>query len=218
VRSGAVNWEGTGSTTVTGPNGIVAELDPGGHYVWGTIIPTGEPQRTGAAVGASGTAVMTFEKSDSDGTSLLSDGGTDGGAMVTWSRTIAKVSSSRQTLWSDATDYAHETSGYEEDVAGARWVVLDAAEDALVGGNFNGTLRLGSTTIQSAGSLDAYVQVRDPSGRLKAAGRWGGPGTDNLTSLAVDASGNAILLGFSGPPPGSSSSTSTQFFVAKLGR
>ncbi len=49
--------------------------------------------------------------------------------------------------------------------------------------------------MSSAGATDIFVSRFDALGRLTWGGRFGGVGSDELSSIAVDPSGNAFVAG-----------------------
>jgi len=94
--------------------------------------------------------------------------------------------------------------------------VADVAADPLgnvyVTGTFNGITDFdpgsGTTALTSLGGTDGFLAKYSPSGSLQWVSRFGGSGTENVTSLVRDASGNLYVGGsFSGaadfdPGPG----------------
>ncbi|MBH8559946.1 T9SS type A sorting domain-containing protein [Hymenobacter negativus] len=135
---------------------------------------------------------------------------------------VAKISPSGEWL------QAVRAGGTGEDVISA--LKLDAAGNAVVAGNFGhlitgGTATFGATTLTAAGttgSSDAFVATLSPGGQWLQALRAGGTGTDYISALALDAAGNAVVLGsFSGSGTLGTATLSApagtvQLFVAKL--
>ena len=66
-------------------------------------------------------------------------------------------------------------------------------------GRFQGTLRLGATTLTSAGSDDRFLAKANRAGRIRWAIGMGGPGVEVGPEVEVDRAGNSYLTGtFSG--------------------
>jgi hypothetical protein len=75
-------------------------------------------------------------------------------------------------------------------------VVVDAAGTTYVTGVFRGSLTLGSTTLTSIGDYDVYVAALDAAGAYRWAVQAGGRQGDSSTSIALDASGNLYVAGY----------------------
>jgi hypothetical protein len=75
-------------------------------------------------------------------------------------------------------------------------VVVDAAGTSYTTGIFRGSLTLGSTTLTSVGDYDVYVAAQDASGTYRWAVQAGGGQWDISTGLALDASGNLYVGGY----------------------
>jgi hypothetical protein len=106
-------------------------------------------------------------------------------------------------------------------------VVLDGMGNAIVAGNFSGTLTLGSFTLTSNGGTDVFVARLSPGGTWTQVVSAGGAGSDAAYGLAVDGVGNVTIAGFFGDLPtlgasarfGAFTLTSaglTDIFVARL--
>jgi hypothetical protein len=74
-------------------------------------------------------------------------------------------------------------------------VAVDASDHVYVAGSFTGTLDLDGTTLVAAGESDVFVAVLDTAGNLERSTVLGGAGNETATSLAVDASGRAVVSG-----------------------
>src|SRR5258708_26363697 len=82
-------------------------------------------------------------------------------------------------------------------------LAIDSAGRSVVSSTFVGSADFGSVgTLTSAGNLDSAVLRFDAQGRLIEGGRWGGAQDDVPIDVAVDAAGDAIIAGWSIPPPG----------------
>lgn len=99
---------------------------------------------------------------------------------------VAKLNLSGDLLWARAADsgLAQFGSGVTVDQAGTCWVT----------GRFSGTNSFGPFTLISRGNTDALLLKYDASGNLLWARSGGGAHVDQGTAVAVDASGNAVLL------------------------
>ena len=67
--------------------------------------------------------------------------------------------------------------------------------DLVVAGHFQGTLDFDGTILESTGGKDLFVARYDAGGTLQWALSEGGPGIQQATSVAMDASGNIIVTG-----------------------
>jgi hypothetical protein len=106
-------------------------------------------------------------------------------------------------------------------------IAVDGSGNVFVTGAFSGTAAFGSTPLTSAGDQDVFVVKLSASGNFLWAGRAGGPYLENGQGIAVDGSGNAIIIGnfYGGILVGSTALTSTHagdagfsldIFIAKL--
>ena len=107
--------------------------------------------------------------------------------------------------------------------AQARGVATDATGNTYVTGIFRDTLTLGSTHLISTGNYDVYVAKLNAAGQYQWAAQAGGFGWDISNGVALDASGNVHITGYtesSAPNFGSFSLTNPSYgaaiFVAKL--
>jgi hypothetical protein len=124
-------------------------------------------------------------------------------------------------------------------------LALDAAGNAVVTGFIGGpsavgnsgtinTSSFGSTTLTRVGLTDVFVARLSPAGQWTQAVQAGGPGYEAPSAIAVDAAGNATVVGFFGldynatPPPAGypisfgtttlASAGQEDLFVARLNR
>jgi len=78
-------------------------------------------------------------------------------------------------------------------------VVSDASANVYVAGTFNGTTDFdpgsGVTALTTLGSSDGFLAKYSASGALQWVSRFGGAGTETVTSLARDAVGNLYVAG-----------------------
>jgi hypothetical protein len=75
-----------------------------------------------------------------------------------------------------------------------RELAVDSGGNVYVVGSFIGTADFGSTTLTSAGSLDAFATKIDASGNIVWAKQYGGANFDIGCGVAVDGAGNVLVL------------------------
>ena len=71
----------------------------------------------------------------------------------------------------------------------------DANGNRFVAGTFHGTVKVGTTSLASAGGADAFLAKYTPTGTVAWARRMGGTLDDTVTALAVDGNGDVITVG-----------------------
>ncbi|MBL7132690.1 MAG: SBBP repeat-containing protein, partial [Phycisphaerae bacterium] len=146
------------------------------------------------AVDASGCALVTGRTSSSNFTGGSNNGGTNNSFKEgSYDAFVAKVSSSGSLLW--ATYLGGSSSDYGYGIA------VDASGSALVTGgtsssNFTGGSNNGGTNNSFKGSYDAFVAKVSSSGSLLWATYLGGSSYDYGRGIAVDASGCALVTGY----------------------
>lgn len=143
--------------------------------------PTGAVYAAGTFTGAA-----DFEPG-SGVTALPSLGAADG--------FLAKYSAAGSLVW------VSQVSGIGDETVTA--LARDAGGNLYLGGGFSGSTDFDPSTglqvLTSLAGQDGYVAKYSPTGSLLWARRFGGPGTDEVNDLAVDAAGNVYAGGvFSG--------------------
>ena len=93
-----------------------------------------------------------------------------------------------ETMWSMALG----TSSVE--VSGS--VTTDSGDNVLVTGVFVGSTNVGGSNLTSAGSSDLFLARYFPSGDHDWSRAIGGPGGEIASGIAVDASGDPIVVGY----------------------
>ncbi|UQA62064.1 hypothetical protein [Polyangium aurulentum] len=101
-------------------------------------------------------------------------------------------------------------------------IAIDSSNNVIVAGGFESYLDFeNNLVVQSKGAMDAFVAKLDATGKAVWVRGYGDMGTEFVTDVAVDASGNVIIVGFTngkidfggGDVP---SAANDDIFVAKL--
>jgi hypothetical protein len=101
---------------------------------------------------------------------------------------VAKISKEGQALWS-------RRYGDSCDQAGGA-VAHTPSGNVLIAGNFCGKMDFGTTTVETKGAeRDAFVAVIDALGEDVYSRSFGGKGAQIARAAAVDADGNAVIVG-----------------------
>ncbi len=145
---------------------------------------TDDDYATSVAVDASGNAYVVGEFASSSldlGGGALSHAGSD-------DIFVAKFDASGNHLWSKS--FGGTSYDY------ARSVAVDASGNAYVVGRFGSpTIDFGGGGLSNAGLSDIFVVKFDASGNHLWSKSFGGTGHDRARSVAIDASGNAYVVG-----------------------
>lgn len=134
----------------------------------------------GIAVSSSGEMYVTGEFSSTisyAGSSLVSSGGTD--------VLVARLSSTATPTW------ALRAGGSGDDLANAVELLDDGSW--AIAGNFSTTMRVGSNTLTSSGSTDAFYAMGTQTGTFSTSQGFGGALADVATS--IDSSATKIFVG-----------------------
>ena len=171
-------------TSAGGGDVFVAKLDPTGNPVFGKGFGDGaEEELFGVAAAPDGGVVVTgyFEGSINFGGDLLvSDGGND--------LFVAKLDATGNHVFS------HRLGGPTEQYSAG--VAVTASGEALVTGLFTGTVDFGGGPVQTAGDTDVFLLELSPTGSFQRVRRFGSTGAETGVSVAVDATGPALLTGW----------------------
>jgi len=104
---------------------------------------------------------------------------------------LSKISFGQAPDWL----WAKSAAGTNDDAAYS--IAVDASGNIYVAGDFRSpTLTFGSYTLTNAGWYDIFLAKYDTNGNVLWAKSAGGTGDDRVYSVAVDASGNAYLVGW----------------------
>lgn len=121
---------------------------------------------------------------DASGATVVS--GVEGAAAALW-----KYDAAGTLLWKRS----FKGTG-EQNVQG---VAIDATQSVILTGYFSGTLDLnpgaGVNNVTAKGAHDAFVVKLDADGSFKWARTLGGTSEEGATGVAVDGSGNVLVLG-----------------------
>jgi hypothetical protein len=104
--------------------------------------------------------------------------------------TIAKYTTDGSLLWSHAFNSSSTNGGVSS------WgVAVDPSGNVYLSGYFSGTMTMGSQTLTSAGTPDAFVAKFDPAGNALWARNIGGPGSGSYGLIITADSSGAYLAG-----------------------
>lgn len=210
-------------TTSPGASGFLLKLDHNGNFVWVRQVPYEMSQLNIDGAGnmiASGTfgGAQDFDPGPGTFTATAGYAYTD--------IAVLKLDSAANFVWMKQ---IKNTGTSQQQVSG-----LETAPDGsvYVGGYFTSSMDFdpgsGVTNLTSAGSRDAFVLKLNTQGDLEWVKQFEGAGTNGISGLAVDHSGNVFSTGgFVGsvdfdPGPANytltSSGTSRSCFISKLDR
>ncbi len=178
-----------------GDDAFLVKYDSSGSTLWAKQFGgSGDDDAMGLAVDSSGNAYVT------GGTSSGLGGHTNAGGFDVF---LAEYGSSGTRAW--LTQFG--TSSDEE----GNGVAIDGSGNAYVTG-----YAMGSLAGTNAGKQDAFVAKVDASGNRGWTSQFGTSADDAGKAVAVDASGNVIVGGFTGGKLGSAALGGTDAFVAQL--
>ncbi|MWB93604.1 T9SS type A sorting domain-containing protein [Flavobacterium sp. GA093] len=76
-------------------------------------------------------------------------------------------------------------------------ITVDAAGNYYVTGSYTGTATFGAATLANSGESDIFIVKYDTDGNVVWAQKYGGTNKDQGNSIAIDASGNCYVGGYS---------------------
>lgn len=95
--------------------------------------------------------------------------------------------------------WAKVFAGSQSNSSGGHQIAVDSFGSILVGGSFRGTIDFDPSTaklnLTSNGVYDAFLVKLTSAGALSYARRHGGPGSDGVSAMTLDAAGNIYLVG-----------------------
>jgi hypothetical protein len=171
-----------------GRDAWAARYRPDGSLVWSRALGgPGEQQSHGISADAEGRTLVTGEF---QGTALFGDHRLDS-AGSSPDVFVARLGRAGRVLWAQSFGDGDREIG--------RGVDADSRGNVYFGGEYQGTLRLGATTLTSAGADDIFFAKAGPGGRVRWAIGMGGAGAEVGPEVEVDGQGNGYLTGsFSG--------------------
>jgi len=175
-------------TTTLPPTGgrdsWAARYRRGGQLVWARSLGgAGEQQSHGIAVDRHGNAIVTGEfrgVAELGGHRLESDGASPDGFL-------AKLDRRGQVRWAQRFGDSDREIG--------RGVGADAKGHVYFTGEYQGSIRLGTGTLTSAGSDDLFLAKATRAGRVLWSIGMGGPGAEVGPEIEVDGRGYSYLTG-----------------------
>ena len=176
---------GTTLNSTGGDDAFVAKYDTSGTVQWAKSIGgTSSDNGRGIATDSNGNVYVTGKYSTTatfaPGTTLTSVGSSDA--------FVAKYNTSGTVQW--AMSIGGTSSDYGQAIA------TDSAGNVYVTGYYSGSVTIGSTTLNSAGSTDAFVAKYNTSGTVQWAMSIGGTSPDYGYGIATDSGGNVYVTGY----------------------
>jgi hypothetical protein len=215
---GTVDFGGGPLTSAGGNDVAVAKLDGSGNHQWSKGFGASMEQSiAGLAVDGAGRVVVGVSSNVPFALAGAAPPPDAGAAVGVTSSLGVLEPTSGNVIWSKA------WAG-----ASLRAVATDGADRVIVVGSFTQAVDLGGGMLTNAGHTDLFVAVFAPDGGHVWSKRFGGVGSDDVTSLDIDDSGNIVVAGsfddtldFGGPPLVSVLSPNLSFpsrdiFIAKL--
>lgn len=132
---------------------------------------------------------------------------------------VAKYGSNGQAIWGRCSD-----AGPTQNYARAYGIGSDAAGNVYIAGHYgyDSAVNFDGNILQSYGALDMFLVKYDTNGNAQWARRMGGPETDGIQAIHVDANGNTYMTGwfinaadFGGTSLVSTNTAYQEIFVAK---
>ncbi len=180
---GTVNFGGSTLTSAGHQDILIAKFDAEGNHLWSKRFGDVQTQLgVGIAVDPAGNIYVTGHF-----TGMVNFGG---GALTSagyYDMYIAKFSSGGTHLWSKRFGDSEYQMGYS--------IAVDASENAIVTGNFQGTVNFGGGALTSAGDYDVFVVTFDAAGNHVWSKRFGDGDTQQARGIAFDGLGNSVVTG-----------------------
>ena len=184
--TGTINLGGGSlKATAGGYDLFVAKFDAKGSPVWSkSYAGTGDEIPADIAIDETGAVYVTGNFTNTinlgSGATLTSAGGTD--------LFLAKLSGANGvTVWANR----YGDSGN----ATARGLAVDTSGNPVLAGHFTSSINFGGGALTSAGGDDIFVAKLNASGVQQWAHNYGDSGYQEAYGLAVDTSGNVVIVG-----------------------
>ena len=162
---------------------FVAKLDADGNPIWAKRFGDAGPQAARSlAVDGAGSVVIAGELT---GTVDFGDGprtASEGVAVF-----AAKLDAAGSPVWSKVFGESGSSS--------LKKIAVDGAGNVLLAGEFTGGIDFGSGVLESEDAEDVFVVKLDVDGRARWSQRFGGPGSQRASGVAVDVEGHALVTG-----------------------
>ncbi|MFT3764369.1 MAG: hypothetical protein QM820_02430 [Minicystis sp.] len=217
---GTLNVDGQTVQSAGGADVLVVKLDAAGAVIWAKAFGGASSQSAWALATDSHDDVIvagSFTGSLSFGGATLSNPGGGQDAFLT-----KLAADDGAHVWSKSFS---EPSGQPSSSQVINDIAVDAADNILIVGSFDGSSDWGGLSFTSNGQLDIILAKYDASGNHGWSASFGGPGFDVGTRVAADSTGNAVMVGYHGstvyfggsniPPP--ADGISLGVYVAKFG-
>ncbi|APR77731.1 Hypothetical protein A7982_03078 [Minicystis rosea] len=181
----SINFGGGTINLVGNGDAFFAELDGTGSQVTARSFGVAGSDQYGSAI-AGDAAGNTLLAGNFHGDVDFGDGMvTDGIGLDLY---VAKLDASGKHVWSKRFGDIGDQS--------ARALAVDGSGNVIVAGHFSGVLDFGgNNALPGVGADDLFVAKLDPSGDTVWAKSFGSTGDDELGGIAVDGTGNVILIG-----------------------
>jgi hypothetical protein len=180
---GTVDFGGGARSSAGLQDIFLAKYDADGNHLWSLRFGgAGSDSGRSVAVDGSGNIFVTGSFSgtvDFGGGSVISAGGTD--------IFLATYNANGSHLWSLHFGAANDDF--------ATSVAVDVSGNAFITGKFGGAVNFGGGARTSAGGYDIFLAKYDAAGSHQWSNTFGGTSDDGGNSVAVDASGNALIAG-----------------------
>ena len=180
-----------------GTDGFIAKYTPGGSLLWARRFGgSGNDTAMSVALDASGNVYITGSFAGAatiEGTTLNSSGDQD---II-----VARYSPAGALSWAIRAGSTGRDQG--------RGLVTDGSGNLYLVGAFASTVTFGGTPLTASGLNDAFIAKMSNAGTFTWAQRGGGADMDEADAVAVDATGNTVMVGryrtsatFGGSTPG----------------
>jgi hypothetical protein len=182
--SGTVNFGGNNLVSSGGLDIFLAKYNAAGVHQWSQRFGgTSLDEANSVAVDALGNVFVTGDFSGTanfGGANLVSAGSLDA--------FLAKYNAAGVHQWSQRYGGTGDDEGNS--------VVVEGAGNVFLAAWFNLTTNFGGANLVSAGSFDVVVAKYNAAGVHQWSERYGSTGLENGVGMALDASGNIVLVGY----------------------